>query len=213
MKRLALIFILLIVAGCGTLTNLSDALGRGEYTIVKKPDINNRPVFYTKPPTNYITLDVIDIFVKEDLKTSCDKLAEIAIDKLLAQAIVKGGHGVVVGPFSECKSNNRGRHLSVEGIALTNLMLLPPKVARVGEEFFSYSEGGARFDLTVVELGEEKLILQYSEFFMSDRGSWFIKQGFNKTFTYSPKEMIRFKGYEFEPISVINGQITYRRIK
>lgn len=102
--------------------------------------------------------------------------------------------------------------------------------AGIGDTFFTYLEqrpvdtmqvlfspvptppSGSRFDLTILELTIEKISLQYSEFFQGTRG-WMIKDGFNKTFTYSPKETIRFKGYEFEPISITNGQLTYKRVK
>lgn len=76
-----------------------------------------------------------------------------------------------------------------------------------------------KFDLTITLLNDKELALQYAEYTMGQTSmtgvpsGWLIKQGFNKTFTYSPKETIRFKGYEFEPSSVGNGQITYKRTK
>lgn len=107
--------------------------------------------------------------------------------------------------------------------------------ANVGDVFFDYTKINGqdngfgtlfgtnfRFALTITALNEKEIALQYEEYMKQTLGAyggfykdapWLIKQGFNKTFTYSPKETIRFKGYEFEPISVSNGQITYKRVK
>lgn len=104
--------------------------------------------------------------------------------------------------------------------------------ATIGDIFFDHQQVGygpfdtcAKFDLTITALNDKDLTLQYAEYSKPPKpfggvmgeadpyGPWLIKQGFNKTFTYSPKETIRFKGYEFEPISVSNGQITYKRVK
>ena len=107
--------------------------------------------------------------------------------------------------------------------------------ANIGDTFLDYTKingqdngfgtlfgSNFRFALTITSLNEKEIALQYEEYFKSPTGAyggfykdapWLIKQGFNKTFTYSPKETIRFKGYEFELISVTNGQITYKRIK
>ena len=111
----------------------------------------------------------------------------------------------------------------------------------IGDIFFRYEEnatsrsfiggdmnfGVNRFDLTIVELNEEKLALQYAEYTPNSTivagpygptripsPGWLIKQGFNKTYTYSVSDkFIRFKGYEFEIQSIENGILTYKRIK
>ena len=45
-------------------------------------------------------------------------------------------------------------------------------------------------------------------------GNWMVKQGFNKRFDYAVADrVIRFKDYDFEILSVENGQIKYKRIK
>lgn len=93
---------------------------------------------------------------------------------------------------------------------------------------------GTRFDLVVVELNDQKVGLQYSEYmrevtyaqnpFLPPGGpgamtrvagpNWLIKQGFNKRFDYAVTDkVIRFKGYEFEILGVDKGQIKYKRIK
>lgn len=113
------------------------------------------------------------------------------------------------------------------------------KVAGIGDIFFMHSNGqtmtdpmlapsgitasGDRYELTIVELNQERLGLQYNEFTFSPGttigytyvpGGWMVKQGFNKRFDYAISDkIIRFKGYEFEVLSVENGQIKYRRLK
>lgn len=93
---------------------------------------------------------------------------------------------------------------------------------------------GTRFDLVVVELNDQKIGLQYSEYVrevnyvqnpMSLPGgpgavsrvagpNWLIKQGFNKRFDYAiADKVIRFQGYEFEIIGMEKGQLKYKRIK
>lgn len=107
-----------------------------------------------------------------------------------------------------------GENKAGVGDTFFSLVQLDGTYGMVGEFYCNkWGSGCSRYDLTVTGLNEKDLVLQYSEFFLDDAGSWLIKQGFNKTFTYSPKETIRFKGYEFESISVINGQITYKRVK
>lgn len=116
------------------------------------------------------------------------------------------------------------------------------KLAGMGDTFFEYSEGqtateptyipsgtvasGIKYDLTIVELNHEKLGLQYNEFifqpgaqytnymYVLGGGGWLVKEGFNKRFDYTlADKIVRFKGYEFEILSVENGQIKYRRVK
>lgn len=90
----------------------------------------------------------------------------------------------------------------------------------IGDIFFAFTSldplqrsENFKYDLTITSLNDKDIALQYAEYFMNDSGVWLIKQGFNKTFTYSHKETIRFKGYDFEPLSVSNGQATYKRVK
>lgn len=116
------------------------------------------------------------------------------------------------------------------------------KMAGIGDIFFEHSEGqtatepiyipsgtvasGNKYDLTIVELNKERIGLQYNEFtyqpqpkymnsmFILGGGDWLVKQGYNKRFDYSLSDkVIRFKGYEFEIVSVENGQIKYKRLK
>lgn len=115
------------------------------------------------------------------------------------------------------------------------------KVAGIGDIFYERSEGqsvkdeknptsepvpysGFKYELTIVELNQERLGLQYNEYTYQPvfvpmsatyyPGSWMVKQGFNKRFDYAVSDkIIRFKGYEFEILSVENGQIKYRRVK
>lgn len=115
------------------------------------------------------------------------------------------------------------------------------KVAGIGDIFFDRSEGqavkdeknptaepvpysGFKYELTIVELNQERLGLQYNEYTYQPvfvpmsatyyPGSWMVKQGFNKRFDYAVSDkIIRFKGNEFEILSVENGQIRYRRVK
>lgn len=216
MNEYALTFIALLFIGCGTLnkarTEFNDIFKK-EYTPVTNPDTKGRPIFYSTPQSGaYDDLGSISAEAKGGIAVSCETLADNAIDMLIEKAKKKGGHAAIVGKFSDCESNKRsGRTVSVDGIALLDVKLLPLKSARVGDLFFSHIAGDSRYDLTVIELTPDRLSLQYSEFFWSN--NWLIKQGFNKTFTYSPNETIRFKGYEFEPISVTNGQFTYKRTK
>lgn len=108
------------------------------------------------------------------------------------------------------------------------------KSAGIGDIFFEYisvppidamammfgsSPQSKRFDLTVLELNEQKIGLQYSEYVYYSNpntfsSGWAIKDGFNKRFDYAVADkVIRFKGYEFEIVSVEKGQIKYKRIK
>lgn len=113
--------------------------------------------------------------------------------------------------------------------------------AGIGDTFFEFSMGqkmidtmkvddkgfvasGEKVELTIVELNQEKLGLQYNEYThmapvavgltMYPGGGWMVKQGFNKRFDYAlADKIVRFKGYEFEVFSVENGQIKYKRLK
>ena len=99
--------------------------------------------------------------------------------------------------------------------------------ASIGDTFFKYyitgNYGGSpnnwQFDLTVVELSNKKLGLQYSEYTYqvnpySYVGSWLIKDGFNKRFDFSLEDKtLYFKDYVFEVISVEKGKIRYKRIQ
>lgn len=104
------------------------------------------------------------------------------------------------------------------------------KSSGVGDAFFEFTHMGSfwtndnwKFDLTIVELNDQKIGLQYSEYLYSQPrvvgfttipGGWMIKDGFNKRFDYAVADkVIRFKGYEFEVVSVEKGQIKYKRIK
>lgn len=111
------------------------------------------------------------------------------------------------------------------GLPKTMPDLSVEKTAGVGDEFFRYElqtfppENSQRFDLTVVELNQEKIGLQYAEYtFLSNpytfQSGWAIKQGFNKRFDYQlADKVIRYKGYEFEIMVAEGGQIKYRRTK
>jgi len=76
-----------------------------------------------------------------------------------------------------------------------------------------------KFDLTVVELNDKKIGLQYAEYlytmnFNTFQSAYLVKQGFNKRFDYDlSNKVIRFKGYEFEVLSVKDGMLTYKRLK
>lgn len=116
-------------------------------------------------------------------------------------------------------------------ISVYNLNLGGERIARVGDIFFDHEEGWSvvgdadpfhhdpfKFDLTIVELTDQKIGLQYAEYIRSSpigfRFAWLIKQGFNKRFDYAVADkIIHFKDYEFEIVSVDKGQIKYKRIK
>lgn len=112
--------------------------------------------------------------------------------------------------------------------------------AGIGDIFFEYSTGqdmknamkpedkgfvasGEKVELTIVELNKERLGLQYNEYTHTPPqaiglsmygGGWMVKQGFNKRFDYAlADKIVRFKGYEFEIVSVENGQLKYKRVK
>lgn len=103
------------------------------------------------------------------------------------------------------------------------------RTAGIGDEFFQYefltfpTESSHKFELTILELNPERLGLQYNEYFYSMPSTfsaayapsgWMVKQGFNKRFDYAiADKTVRFKNFEFEVLSVENGQIKYRRIK
>lgn len=103
------------------------------------------------------------------------------------------------------------------------------RTAGIGDEFFNYEfqtfppDNSQKFEMTILELNQERLGLQYNEYFYSMPSTfssayapsgWMIKQGFNKRFDYAiADKIIRFKNYEFEVLSVENGQIKYRRTK
>ena len=71
-----------------------------------------------------------------------------------------------------------------------------------------------KFDLSVVELSNKKVALQYAEYFKNGNDPWMIKTAFNKRLDYSLSDkVLRFKGYEFEILSVENGRLHYKRIK
>lgn len=105
------------------------------------------------------------------------------------------------------------------------------KTANIGDMFFEREEGeqitapgivntfigGYRFDLTIVELNEQKIGLLFGEYdrpYFTTEGKWIIKHGYNKRFDYAVTDkIINFRGYEFEILGVEKGQIKYRRIK
>lgn len=101
------------------------------------------------------------------------------------------------------------------------------KTGGVGDVFFSFTHMGSyspgdnwMFELTIVELNDQKLGLQYSEYFyniprfLGDPSGWIIKEAFNRRFDYTiAYKTIRFKSYEFEILGVDKGQIKYKRIK
>lgn len=93
------------------------------------------------------------------------------------------------------------------------------KTAGIGDTFFEYMEGqeehmlqmgiiadGYKYDLTILELNQERVGLQYNEFvyqraysvgYTTVPGGWVVKQGFNKRFDYAViDKIIRFKGRE-----------------
>src|SRR3990167_4420351 len=73
-----------------------------------------------------------------------------------------------------------------------------------------------KYELTVVELNNEKISLQYNEYTGTHdaREGWLVKQGFNKRFDYSAKDkIIKYKQYEFEILSIDKSVMKYRRIK
>lgn len=91
--------------------------------------------------------------------------------------------------------------------------------------------GSTLFDLTIVELNQKKVGLQYSESFYSAPShspdsftpsypdGQYIKQVFNERFDYDPSnKIINFKEYAFEIMKIEgplweSGRITYKRIK
>lgn len=111
------------------------------------------------------------------------------------------------------------------------------KSAGIGDTFFehtdgqnitdpflgTYMNGGNKYDLTILELNQERLGLQYNEFYYAPArtvgyttipGGWLVRDGYNKRFDYSLSDkIVRFKGTEFEILSVENGQIKYKRVK
>lgn len=102
------------------------------------------------------------------------------------------------------------------GLPLVNV----EHTTNIGDRFFEYTETIMQpltppfrrfeFELIVVEANSNKISLFYSEY----TGEGLIKEGFNKRFDYSGNDkIIRFKEYEFEIISINNGQIKYKRIK
>lgn len=118
----------------------------------------------------------------------------------------------------------------LETINMEHPGVMEEKNATTGDLFFEREEGvkrnikdsmlgdfvsieGTRFDLSIVELNNQKIGLYYAEYAPSVNG-WLIKQGFNKRFDYAVADkIIRFKGFEFEILNVENGQIKYRRVK
>lgn len=96
------------------------------------------------------------------------------------------------------------------------------RIAAMGDIFFQFIRLGGPYDpsnwkyeLTVVELNKEKIGLMYSEYiYKLESGGWLIKEGFNKRFDFPTNDtIIRFKEYEFEILSLEQGQIRYKRIK
>ncbi len=98
--------------------------------------------------------------------------------------------------------------------------------AGVGDVFFTFTrlmgfgkKGDIKYNLTVVELSEEKIGLQYTEYTYYSNpytysSGWLIKEGFNKRFDYAMEnKVVRFKGFEFEIVGVKDGMITYKRTK
>ena len=117
-----------------------------------------------------------------------------------------------------------------------NLNLGGERIASIGDIFFDHEEGWNvvgdidpfhydpfKFDLTIVELTDQKIGLRYAEYIRSNLGEkggfgirfvWLIKAGFNKRFDYVVADkVVRFKDYEFDIVSVEKGQIKYKRIK
>lgn len=98
--------------------------------------------------------------------------------------------------------------------------------ASIGDVFFDYQKmtltSPTKFNLTVVALTRNNVALQYAEYFapkdfatgLPKYGTWAIKSGFNTRLEYPlAGGIVRYRGFEFEILSVDNGIITYKRIK
>lgn len=109
------------------------------------------------------------------------------------------------------------------------------KTAGVGDVFLHFESitgednyGGSiclgqatMFDLTVVQLTDSSISLQYREYMKPTRGPggcfgksdpWLVKQGFSQEFKYDlAQKVIKFKGYEFRVLEVSGGSIKYQR--
>lgn len=107
----------------------------------------------------------------------------------------------------------------------------------VGSEFFNYekmtgthnidgtifSGSNSKFDLRVRSVSKDKLVLDYSEYFIpstgngsySKNGGWSIKPGFNKTleFDLSSSKKITYEIYEFEVTKIETNKVFYKRLK
>lgn len=117
---------------------------------------------------------------------------------------------------------NEGRSAGIGDVFFEYVMVTPvdPMSVAFG---VTPPQNDVRFDLTILELNDQKIGLQYSEYlyrypqtigYTTIPGGWMIKEGFNKRFDYAVVDKtIRFKGYEFEIVSVEKGQIKYKRIK
>jgi hypothetical protein len=108
------------------------------------------------------------------------------------------------------------------------------KTAGVGDVFFHYESmtgednhfgkaclgSNSMFELTVVQLTESNISLQYREFMkpISKAGCysisepWLVKQAFSQEFKYDlAQKVIKFKSYEFKVLEVSGGSIKYQR--
>jgi hypothetical protein len=109
------------------------------------------------------------------------------------------------------------------------------KTAGVGDVFFRtetmtgqdngfgmvFGGQASAFDLTVVQLTDSSVSLQYREytklpgpqggFRLAD--NWVVKQGYNQEYRFDlTQKVIRFKGFEFKVIESANGQLKYQRM-
>jgi len=124
--------------------------------------------------------------------------------------------------------------MTIEPINKSSLTPDKEVTAGIGDIFFHHVEGSVvkdpilgdtprsdsiRFDLTITELSDSKIGLQYDEYFYNlstsayARSGWAIKPGFTKKFEYPLGKKITFKDYEFEIVSIEDGRIRYRRVK
>lgn len=216
MNRLALILIALLFAGCVTIPQMSkDPNPQSAVYVAETTIIGTQSIFKDTKLVHW-RVNEVDAYCDEGYG-------------------YLHGYGCFSGSGEELSKGMNPRTFEWEplnkGVKITKERpqkkeTVSPKIAEdvkagVGDIFLAfesidpfYAAENFKYDMTITSLNDKEVTLQYAEYFMSkDGGSWLIKQGFNKTFTYYPKETIRFKGYEFEPISVSNGQITYKRVK
>jgi len=106
-------------------------------------------------------------------------------------------------------------------VIIDSVHLSEEKIANVGDVFFEHKEGvrgkvsASRFVLTIVELNNKNIGLQSEDYIQMQHHlgtRWDFQGGKRIDYDISDK-VIRFKGYEFNIVSVDKGQIKYKRIK